>query len=292
MEEEQNTTESVTKTTNKKSAQKGMIIGMSVLSVAAIAGIAFGVYGMVSQNQKISSLETDLANCAASSNTSTENITVTCPDGTSTKIVKNVITNEVAQNLVNPYLINLTGIGNMLDYDFNEDIKVLVASKNMNINSIIDVTPIENAQQTFDYLIPYDQLNDKYQEMFGNSKELEKRSYSFGHTDTLSYNEQSSLFEVEPFMGGGAGRGMFSVVKDAHYNGDNLEINIYHDSVSICDGTDDNYCLEIGGGIASTSIEDINIKDLINNFSDRIPVYKMTFTKNAGHYVLSDIQKQ
>lgn len=64
---------------NKKKIQKGTIIGMSALGILAIAGIAFGVYGMVSRKQRISDLEAQIANCA----TNTDKVTtVTCPDGT------------------------------------------------------------------------------------------------------------------------------------------------------------------------------------------------------------------
>ena len=59
---------------------KGAIISMSVLGVVALAGVAFGIYGMISQNQKISDLEAQITNCANANNNGTA--TVTCPDGT------------------------------------------------------------------------------------------------------------------------------------------------------------------------------------------------------------------
>ena len=77
----------------RKKMSGGVIVCIVILAVLAIGGIGFGVWAMLSQNDKIASLETDLANCAASNNSSTENVEVTCPDGTSTEIVKNVITN-------------------------------------------------------------------------------------------------------------------------------------------------------------------------------------------------------
>ena len=91
MEENQTNTETPMVISNdKKKMPKGAFIGISILSIVTLASVAFGVYGMFSQSQKISDLETQIANCAntdtgASNNEATA---TTCPDNT---IIENAI---------------------------------------------------------------------------------------------------------------------------------------------------------------------------------------------------------
>ena len=86
---------------------------------------------------------------------------------------------------------------------------------------------------------------------------------------------------------------MFSIVKKAYYDNDGLAIEVYHDVIPWCGvNNDDNggYCSDAEKTIVE--INDDNMGELIEKFSDRIPVYKMIFAENAGHYVLKSIQKQ
>ena len=278
---------------NKQNTHKGMLIGMIIFAILATGGIAFGVYGMISQNKKVASLENDLANCANASNNEIENITVTCPDGTSTEIVKNVITNDLAQSLINPYLGTFNYLHNILDYTFDDAAKMVVAFRNMNPESIYSY---QSDNIGIYYRVDYSDINSQYQKMFGNSSSIEKKDYNPGHSLTFSYINDGGheMFEVMPFNGGGTGMAMFSVVKNASYNDENIIVNVYHDNVPVCEAVDstNKYCIEVNGSAIINSIDDFNMRELINSFADKIPVYTMTFTKNNSHYVLSNIQKQ
>ena len=79
---------------NKKKMSGGVIACIIILAVLAIGGIGFGVWAMLSQNDKIASLETDLKNCANSNNSENEVETVTCPDGTEIEV-----TDDVAEDI-------------------------------------------------------------------------------------------------------------------------------------------------------------------------------------------------
>ena len=82
---------------NKKKMSGGVIACIIILAVLAIGGIGFGVWAMLSQNDKIASLETDLKNCANSNNSENGVETVTCPDGTEIEV-----TDDAASEAINP----------------------------------------------------------------------------------------------------------------------------------------------------------------------------------------------
>lgn len=70
----------------EKKTSKGMIAGLIVLAIVAVAGIAFGIIELMqvsNKDKEIADLNQQVANCANAGNTETENTTVTCPDGTS-----------------------------------------------------------------------------------------------------------------------------------------------------------------------------------------------------------------
>lgn len=278
---------------DRKKMSGGVIACIVILAVLAIGGIGFGVWAMLSQNDKIALLETDLANCAASNNDSTENVEVTCPDGTSTEIVKNVITNDLAQSLIKPYIGSFNYLNNIFDYGLNDDTKVLIAYANVDSSYVYDYDRDANDGSRLNRKrVGYWALNNEYMWLFGGDSSLAEKNYETGKTASFTYDNNG--FIVYPFAGGGAGLAMFDIVKDAVYDDDYININVYHDKTSICDiNYNDGYCVSVdGNGAVIDSIDQYNMRELINSFADRIPVYTMTFVKDDGHYVLNNIQKQ
>ena len=276
----------------RKKMSGGVIACIVILAVLASGGIGFGVWAMLSQNDKIASLETDLANCAASNNSSTENVEVTCPDGTSTEIVKNVITNDLAQSLIRPYIGMIGYYGNILSLGFNDDTKFYVAYDNLNDNAIFN--PLDGGNQTISYYT----INNEYKYLFGSDENVENRDYNVENVE-FSYianenNSNNSQYEIIVKGIGGVGSAMFDVVKGAKYDGDNILVDVYHDKNTVCDiNYNDGYCVDTDKqGAVVDSIDQYNMRDLIEKFADRIPVYTMTFVKDDGHYVLNNIQKQ
>ena len=279
---------------DRKKMSGGVIACIIVLAVLAIGGIAFGVWAMLSQNDKIASLETDLANCVASNNSSTENAEVTCPDGTSTEIVKNVINNDLAQSLIKPYIGMIGYYGNVFSIGLNNDTKFYIAYSNLNNNDLFVLA--NGTTKAFNYYA----INNKYKYLFGSDESVEHREYKIENTtfryDSNEYNDNQSVFLIDISGIGGIGRAMFDVVKSAKYeDGGNVAVEVYHDSISVCSfNYNDGYCIDAGDYQAAVidSIDQYNMRDLIEKFADRIPVYTMTFVKDDGHYVLNNIQKQ
>lgn len=281
------TAEPVFHDSDKKTTPTGLIIGMVLLALIAIGGVAFGVWEMVSQSQKVKDLETQVANCAnANSGAETETETVTCPDGTSMVIAKNAMDNATAQTIADPYLVNFGAFDNILDHDFDADNKIKIAFDNLGANKVVAATMVDEWAIT----VKYDDLNNKYKYLFGSDQEIEKRDYNLLHGDYLYTEERGGQFKVKLGGIGGTGGTMFSVVKEARYEEGILVVKVYHDAVSWCESEDQigsNYCVKPYSAPKSEAIQ-----DLIENFADNIPVYTMTFTKDDGHYMLKNIQKQ
>lgn len=276
----------------KSGAKKGMIIGMVCLAVAAVVGCAFGTYAMVSRDGEIARVKEECANASASSgSTETETTVVTCPDGNEVEVrTEKIVDVKMAQNLVKPYLGAFAYIHNIFDHDFNEGAKFFVAFNNLDPDDIYYTG--NGADAEYDGRIEYSTLNSEYQYLFGNGDNLNMESYNEGY---YHFEYRNGAFVFKQYGGGGAGLGMFSVIKDVYYDGEDFVVNMYHDVIPMCfvEDREDDYCLP---GSMSDSIVDPEevdtISDLMNEYADRMPVYKMVFMPNAGHYVLSDIQKQ
>ena len=83
----------------EKKSSKGMIAGLIILAVVAVAGIAFGVFELMQVSEKdsqIAHLNQQVTNCAnANNNGTSEKIEVTCPDGTEVEVDNYVLKNPV-----------------------------------------------------------------------------------------------------------------------------------------------------------------------------------------------------
>jgi hypothetical protein len=92
---------------------------------------------------------------------------------------------------------------------------------------------------------------------------------------------------------------MFTVVKSADYTDDGLVVEVYHDVLPTCEAAaedkdeekEEKYCIEVSGSGIAESMDEYNVKTLIEKFTDDVPVYKMNFAFFDGHLVLSSISK-
>lgn len=82
----------------EKKTSKGMIAGLIVLAIVAVAGIAFGIIELMqvsNKDKEIAGLNQQVIDCANASGDKTENETVTCPDGTEAEVDNYVLKNPV-----------------------------------------------------------------------------------------------------------------------------------------------------------------------------------------------------
>ena len=265
----------------KSKMSKKQIIGLVVLSLIAIGGVLFGIYGMNSQNDQIAELKARATDAEKKVATlEAEEMTVEELDEDVVEVADTGVSNELAQNLINPYLGVFTYLNDIFDHDFNENTKFYVA-----FNNLKDVYKGNDS-------ITYDSINKEYKYLFGDSKDLDKTNYREGY-NTFTYETENwggGKFVIERSGGGGIGTHVFSIVKDAYYDGDNIEVEVYHGRTTGCgmDGGDDTYCLDGNGGYHTVS--DAKIEQLIDD--DRTEVYKMTFVNGGDHYYLSSISKE
>ena len=262
----------------KKNGKTGIILGFILLFLLAVGGVGFGIWAMMDGNAREKELSKQIDELKQySDNNNSKSETADGP------IVeeKLYIDNGLAQNIIKPYLGTFMTLNNVFDYDYNEDAKAYIAYMNVG--------------KAYADVVSYDVLNSSYKDLFGNDNDLERRDYSGGCEGSLKYSDNKFL--VEGGACGGTMMAMFSVVKNAYYNEDQLIIDVYHDTVGIkaaCeeDGGDASYCVDADKSlVVIESIEDYNMRELIELNKDKVPVYRMTFVPDNGHYVLDLIEK-
>ena len=257
---------------NKKSHNKTIIILLSIFAVIATAtAVVFGV--MYFTNQKPTdqptpetSVQEEETERAAEEKTSRE------------------IDSEIAQNIINPYIKDFHAFYNILDFNFDETAKAELAFLNISPSMVFPTSTADSTAVSFK--ISYYSLNDKYQQLFGSMVALAKQNYSSNNTSSMEYDATTDDFIVSTHGSGGTAMTMFSIAKRAYIEGENLNIEVYHDRIPLCDANpNDGYCFN-AGDLPLTSQSPV-----IQNFSEQIPVYTMAFTKENGHYILTNIQK-
>ncbi len=287
-------------TKDMKTKNSGMLIGLIVLAIVALGGIGFGVWAMLDGNNQVADAnkKVDVANQQVDElKKQNEELAGKLSeekgpteDEAIINIADNHIDNGLAQNLINPYIKMIGYYNNILNLGFSEDTKVYLAYRNLE-RELFGSGSGENPE------VSYNEINSEYKNLFGSGENIEKKDYQAQNVKFLYKNRASDgyeTFEVVSSGIGGAGTAMFDVVESARYDGENVIVGVYHDTVPTCGANEnDGYCLniEFPGGIVS-SIDQYNMRDLIGNFVGRIPVYAMTFVKDSGHYVLSAVAKK
>ncbi len=244
---------------DKPKKNTGMITGMIILALLAAGGIGFGVWGLLN-------LQNNNEQKCVSDNTEniSEEVDIDLNEG-------NTVSKELAQNLIDPYLVSLRYGVNIFDQDFNETNKAEVAYRNL------------DSYAKGDWVF-YDSFNEKYQYLFGNDEELAKTNYQLAY-DILTYNPDSNNFKVDVGGGGGTGIYIVNVMKNVSSAENNIIVDMYHDNVPVCseDSSNSDYCM------TNESYNDL--ESWIEEHQDKVPTYTMTFIINNGHYVLNNISK-
>ena len=292
----------------KKEGNKfGLVIAMGImLFIAAIAGVIFGVYEMMAKNSEVEAVK---AECEKS-------IEEAKGTGCGEAVVDSSISKTLVRSLIDPYVIPLSYYSNIFNYDFDENVKAVIAYKNID-SEVVGQTARGGSPQ-----ISYSDLNNKYKEMFSGTNSLSRSDFTVNKY-VIKYNEEGSpaqQFVVTNNNGSGTGLSMIDVVKSAKYDDDgNVIIDMYHDVVSTCatkakqtvvqiepigdepeeeeeeekDGREAaDYCVETDANDTIVrSVSEYNMKILIEKFEKDIPQFRMKFVEQNGHYVLSSVSK-
>ena len=294
----------------KKEGNKfGLVITMGImLFVAAIAGVIFGVYEMMARDAEKQSAESECAKAIEEAKGT----------GCGEAVVDSSISKTLIRSLIDPYVIPLSYYSNIFNYDFDENVKAVIAYKNIDSEVVGQTNRGGNPQ------ISYSDLNNKYKEMFSGTNSLSRSDFVVNKY-TIKYNEEGSpaqQFVVSNTNGSGTGLSMIDVVKSAKYDDDgNVIIDMYHDVVSTCatkvkqadkkiepigkeeeeeeeeeeekEGREAaDYCVETeANDTIVRSVSEYNMKVLIEKFEKDIPQYRMKFVEQNGHYVLSSVSK-
>ncbi len=254
----------------KTKTSKTFIAGMAVCAAFAIAGAVFSGYALMKMTGDKTSDKTN-------------DTVVTTPTETA-----DTISNEVAQNIIAPYIKSQTYLANIFDKDFNDDNKFAIAVQNLDpTNSGI-----------YDDRLYYTEVDRSAKQLFGNAYELPKKDYDMAgwHFKFEDSEYGSSTFEGKLGGIGGMGYAMIDVVKDATINDDNLIINVYHNVTTICAFNDeDPLCIEqtdVTGGYYTLALQQADQAAYVEKYADQLPVYQMTFEQENGHYILKNVKKQ
>ncbi len=253
---------------DKPKKNMGVVLGMVFLVLLAVGGVGFGIWAMMNKPSD----QGEVHECEECVNADLTNPVTT----------KFEIDVSLLQNLINPYTSSLGGSTNTIFvYGLNDDVKAAISYYNLAPRDAYDFREGEE--------VSYYDLNDKYKELFGDENELPERSFSPGHSVSLEYLEDGR-FVVQRFMGGGAGGSVVIMAQSGEYNDGELVVNVYYDVVPWCDllikdkGEEEagDYCIDNGKE---------TITDFVNRKKEEIPVSKMIFAENNGHYVLRSIEK-
>ena len=274
----------------KSKKSHGMLYGMILLAILAVGGIGFGVWAMMDGNSKVEKKDKQITELQSQLTEKSETVVeddTTVADGSS---VKNV-SNELAQNLISPYIGSFTYLNDIFDHDFNENTKFYVAFQNTSLNWFSGFGKSGIGADTA--FLRYDDINDRYKYLFGEDKDLDKVNYQEGY-NTFTYEKDGfggEGFTVERVGGGGTMSALFSIIKEAYYDEDSLVVDVYHDKINVCvvEGADENYCVKEMG---YRTILDEEMKQIIDNNTDKVSVYSMVFKNSGDHYYLSSINKQ
>lgn len=251
---------------------KALLWCLGILAVVGVAAAAvFAVLYFTGQ-------DTDTTPIAPAESSETE-----ITDEPVANVESDSFSNEIAQNLIDPYIKSFFYNHNVLDFEFDDNAKVEIAYLNVSPALMLAMSTTDGSAK---FKIDYYSLNEKYQQLFGSSTGLAKQNFATDHTNNMEYDTSTDSFIVENIGSGGTAMTMFSIVKDATYDGETIKVEVYHDQIPLCDANPNNgYCYN-ANDLPLTAQSSV-----IQDFNNQIPVYTMTFVKDNSRFVLSSIQK-
>lgn len=275
---------------DKLKKNKAMIVGMIILAILAVGGIGFGIFSWAAAFTNASKYTEEVMTNAALRDQLAEMKRSAAEEATVIDVDTEEISDELAQNLINPYMGTFTYLNDIFDHEFNENTKFYIAFKNMSFDWFGDFGKSAIGADTA--TVWYHDINDKYKYLFGEGKDLDRTNYQEGY-NTFTYvvdNSGAEKFVVERLGGGGTMSALYSIIKDAYYSDEYLVVEVYHDKINVCviEGADPNYCVKDMG---YHTLYDDEMERIIDNNEERVPVYAMIFENAGDHYYLSAINK-
>lgn len=252
----------------------------TLCGVLAVAGICFGVYGMFFQPKP------------------------TCePAGQSTnEIVADLSADEVKNLLSNTYGLRTraTTYSNSLHKyldNFDEDAKMIQLA--VLSEDILGEATYNEETVTNSYTISYETFNNRYHKLFGNSNDLEKKSYSLKERSigllNVNYDAAKDSFTVvyADGLGGKSTVDVFTKVISTSSTDNGVKATVA--AVTIDTEPKEKWELFNGNHWIGTDNEKYNIVDIsdedLNKIYDSMKVYEFDFVKDDDGYKLTSIKK-
>lgn len=242
----------------EKKKGSGSIIAMVGLGILAVAGIGFGIYGLMKEPEV--KVETK---------------------------VEPKVSLASATNIVSPYLRSLIPYATILD-GMDDGAKIMLAYRNVPSRLV----------STYDKVkVGYEALDEEYHKLFGEhlakADTTAISGVTFSYTEYVSgYGE----FEVEgDAFGGIMPIASVAKVKEASETADGLTITVYYDNVAICeyvnspdapDGVTEEYC------ISNKKFDAAGVTEFVESHEEMIPTVEMSFKEVDGRYVLTGLTKK
>ncbi len=256
--EEKTSSDSVAFSNGSAGANKSrtMLVAMIGCGVLALAGVVFGVLGMMKK-----------------------------PD-TRVEYKKEIsVDKAAAENIARPYLNEISPYNTILDAGMTDAAKLALAFYNLSFRGVY------GPNEAGSYVVDFATMNDKYRALFGTDiSNFETINDLMAGSFAYQVNDSGvGQIVVTPVTAGGIGFVSVVRVKDATYGDeeDTLNIEVYRDLVPVCGLTEETvYCL--GPDI----INDAVVDEYVEDYSDTFPVVTMTFTSTDDGYVLTGIEKE
>lgn len=256
--EEKTSSDSVAFSNGSAGANKSrtMLIAMIGCGVLALAGVVFGVLGMMKK-----------------------------PD-TRVEYKKEILVDKAAaENIARPYFNESSPYNTILDAGMTDAAKLALAFYNLSFRGVY------GPNEAGSYVVDFATMNDKYRALFGTDipnfetiNDLMAGSFAYQVNDS-----GVGQIVVTPITAGGTGFVSVVRVKDAAYGDeeDTLNVEVYRDIVPVCGLAEETvYCL--GPDI----INDAVVDEYVENYSDTFPIVTMKFTSTDNGYVLTGIEKE
>lgn len=235
--------------TKKPKNNKIMLYAAIGCGVLAVAGVVFGVIGMMKK-----------------------------PETKVETVVETVVDDVAAANILTPYLKQISYANTILDSGLMDITKFELAYRNLPATDIF--------YKSDGYVaVSYDAMNYVYKTLFGG--DLAKSSYGgdelFSLAEYIS-DDGGERFVIAPDNFSGAGLVSVTRVKEASVLGDSLTVTVYHGNVSVC-----GYGDAVGYCLGPDNIDDMAVDQFVKENADSMPTVDLVFSAADGRYILTRV---
>lgn len=269
---------------------KGPVIGMIAFAILAIAGVGFGVYGMLgktsTQDLKIQVKEND----GTITTIDADKIEKTDGDKTIT-IVDSVNTMTIPQirELLGKYIYYYhsgSNKVNLFEAGFSDEYKYLATIRSIDYKSRKTADSDEFVQK---YDLTYDEVNEAYHKLFGDSSDVIKDlGLESGYCGIPAYSAVYDQYVSHGECGGTTGGHFGYEFLDFSSNKNKLTVKVAYLRTDMdVDFNGDGWNFKASDG-QTIYLDTFTGLDKI---VDQLPNYEFTFEKTDSGYVLTDFQK-